>query len=154
MSSSTTRIPLQGQFLTVGYEGRTLPEFVALLRINRVDMLVDVRENAVSRKPGFSKRRLTEALEDAGIEYRHEPKLGNPKDNRAGFRTGSIDQAKRRYLEHLDNGAGAVLAAVVELTVTKRVALLCFERSDAHCHRACIVDRARQSLPSLAVSRL
>ena len=53
-----------------------------------MSVLVDVRLNAVSRKSGFSKKRLTQALKDAGIEYVHEKDLGNPQDNRDSFRNG------------------------------------------------------------------
>ena len=56
---------------SVGYEGRDLDEFVRLLRAHGVTVLLDVRLNAISRKPGFSKTRLTAALADAGIRYRH-----------------------------------------------------------------------------------
>ncbi|MDQ3504076.1 MAG: DUF488 domain-containing protein [Actinomycetota bacterium] len=48
-------------------------------------MLLDVRLNAISRKPGFSKKRLTAALAAVGIGYRHARALGNPRDNREPF---------------------------------------------------------------------
>ena len=74
--------------VTIGYEGRQLDEFVAELSNRRVEIVFDVRENAISRKLGFSKRRLGEALAVAGIDYRHQPALGNPRSNRAAFRAG------------------------------------------------------------------
>jgi uncharacterized protein (DUF488 family) len=154
MASASARVPSGGQFLTVGYEGRTVEELVELLVGNRVEVLVDVRENAVSRKPGFSKRRLAEAVEKAGIAYRHEALLGNPKGNRDAFRSGSTALGKRRYLAHLDNGSAAVFDEVVELAMRKRVALLCFERDEAQCHRACIVEKAQIEVPALSVRRL
>lgn len=40
---------------SVGYEGRDLSDFVELLQENGVTVLLDVRLNAISRKPGFSK---------------------------------------------------------------------------------------------------
>ena len=48
--------------VTIGYEGRQLDEFVAALLDRGVEIVFDVRENPASRKPGFSKRRLGEAL--------------------------------------------------------------------------------------------
>jgi uncharacterized protein (DUF488 family) len=154
MARSSTRVPHGGQFLTVGYEGRTLDELVKLLVSKRVQVLVDVRENAVSRKPGFSKRRLAEALEGAGIDYRHEARLGNPKDNRDAFRNGHVALGKRRYLAHLDNGSRVAFDEIVELAMTRRVALLCFEHDEVRCHRACIVEKAQEEIPALSVSRL
>jgi uncharacterized protein (DUF488 family) len=154
MARSSTRVPRGGKLVTVGYEGRTLDEFVQMLAASHVEVLVDVRENAVSRKPGFSKRRLGQALETAGIEYRHEPLLGNPSANRDAFRNDSVALGKRRYLAHLDNGSRAAFDEVVELAMARRVALLCFERDEARCHRACIVEKAQEQVPSLSVSRL
>jgi len=140
--------------LSIGYEGRSLADFVDTLTFNRVHVLVDVRENAVSRKPGFSKRRLADALEEVGIEYRHEPLLGNPKENRDAFRNGKLAAGKRRYLGYLNNGSRAAYDAVVELASSKRVALLCYERDEAHCHRSCIVEQAQNENPALSVARL
>ena len=77
--------------VSVGYEGRSVDELIAVLRRYDVSLLVDVRLNAISRRPGFSKRALAEALHAAGIEYRHAPELGNPKENRAAFRAGHPD---------------------------------------------------------------
>ena len=56
---------------TLGYEQRTIEEFVRMLEDAGVGVLVDVRETPWSHKPGFSKRGLAEHLEAAGIEYVH-----------------------------------------------------------------------------------
>ena len=147
------RVPT-GAVFTIGYEGRTLDELVHRLRSNRVQVLVDVRENAVSRKPGFGKRQLSGALESSGIEYLHEPRLGNPRDNRDAFRNGSLATGKRRYMKHLNNGSRAAFDEVVQLALTKRVALLCFERAQVECHRSCIVEQAQTENPALSVTQL
>jgi hypothetical protein len=41
--------------MTIGYEGMTQKDFPGVLQRCRVTTLVDVRELAISRKPGFSK---------------------------------------------------------------------------------------------------
>ena len=138
-----------GSLFTVGYEGRTVDDLVTVLGIHRIGILVDVRENAVSRKPGFGKRSLCAALEDAGIEYRHEPLLGNPRDNRESFRKG-LAKARERYSKHLNNGSREAFDALVETAMTQRVALLCFERQESDCHRGCIVEQAQQENPALS----
>lgn len=137
----------------VGYEGRTLDDLVALLVANGVEVLVDVRENAVSRKPGLSKQRLGEALGEVEIVYRHEPTLGNPRDNRDAFRRGSAE-ARARYLAHVDEGGGDALARVVALVGEGRVALLCFERDEEQCHRGCVIERVVAEAPGVEVVRL
>lgn len=139
--------------VSIGYERRDVAEVVALLSDHEVDVLVDVRLNAISRKRGFSKTALASALQEAGIEYRHERELGNPKDNRDAFRRG-VEAARDRYRRHLSNGASAVYDAVIELADTSTVALLCFERDHHQCHRSCITDAAQANNGQLDVLRL
>lgn len=139
--------------MSVGYEGRTADELVDTLKDRGVDVLVDVRLNAISRKKGLSKKALAAALADAGIEYRHEPKLGNPKENREAFRKG-LKSARDRYEAHLSNGAVATFDATVALAANRRIALLCFERDHRTCHRSCIIDRAQRADPALSVIKV
>lgn len=63
---------------SVATRAGTCPTFVELLQKNGVTVLLDVRLNAISRKPGFSTKRLTAALNAVGIGYRHARALGNP----------------------------------------------------------------------------
>lgn len=65
-------------------------------------MLVDVRLTPLSRKPRLSKTKLAAALADVGIEYVHHRALGNPKDNRAGFREGQ-PASRARYRKKSDS---------------------------------------------------
>ena len=143
----------RGRIATIGYEGRSIDEFVALLVAADVDILVDVREQAMSRRKGFSKRALTSAVEAADIVYRHEPRLGNPKANRDPFRSGS-EVARQTFLAHLNNGSRAKYDEVVELARDNVVALVCFERAHEQCHRSCISAQAQSEHPSLSVERL
>jgi uncharacterized protein (DUF488 family) len=103
---------------TIGYEGRSLQDILRLLKSHHIQVLLDVGENAVSRKPGFGCGPLARAVEAEGIRYLHEPLLGNPQNNRDGFRTGSQLGARRRYLEHLNNGSRDAFEAFVELAMT------------------------------------
>ena len=145
--------PHSATVVSIGYERRSVEELISLLTRNQVDVLIDVRLNPISRKKGFSKSSLAQALGAAGIEYRHERELGNPKENRDSFRRG-LKSARARYLRHLDNGASSVYRDVVDLAHTARVALLCFERDHHECHRSCILDTARGDHPALRVLEL
>jgi uncharacterized protein (DUF488 family) len=139
--------------VSIGYEQRDIDELVELLRSEEVELLVDVRLNAISRKRGFSKTALAAALKEAGIEYRHERALGNPKPNRDPFRRGE-DSARHRYEEHLRDHAGLVHDELVELAETVRLALLCFERDHASCHRSSITAWAAASDPGISIVEL
>lgn len=141
-------------FVSVGYQGRDIDKFVTLLVDNHVDLLVDVRLNAISRKRGFSKTALSDALTGAGIEYRHQRELGNPKDNREPFRQG-LPSARHRYVTLLTSaGSKNVFDEVVSLASMGRVALLCYERAHTECHRSCIIDAALGTDPTLGVIRI
>ena len=56
---------------TIGYEKALLGDVVATLTANRVAILLDVRDRPISRRPGFSKRQLAAAIEEAGMRYVH-----------------------------------------------------------------------------------
>lgn len=138
---------------TVGYEGRDIDGFVTLLQRHRVDQLIDVRLTPSSRKPGFSKTRLSETLADAGIEYRHLRELGNPRENRDGFRRRQ-QAAFDTYRAYLGNGSRQAVEVVVDAAQQRSVALLCFERDATTCHRHIIVEVAQEQAPALPVLHL
>ena len=83
---------------TVGYEGRTLDEFVQLLLAARVERVVDVRALPLSRRRGFSKTPLKCALAAQGIEYVHVRAAGNPYRNLRD----DPERCLALYAEHLD----------------------------------------------------
>lgn len=140
-----------GTLVSIGYEGKTVGDLVAQLLEQDVRVLVDVRLNPLSRKPGLSKTKLAAALRAAGIEYVHHRALGNPKDNRVGFRAGE-PESLARYREVLDTAdATDALAHVCELLDGGAVALLCFEHDHAECHRDIVVDRVLETRPNAAV---
>jgi uncharacterized protein (DUF488 family) len=136
---------------SVGYEGLDLDSLVEQLSVSRVKLVVDVRLNPISRKPGFSKKSLSARLEVAGIGYRHDAALGNPPDNRDSFRTGDGDAGRRRMREMLTNGSKPALQRLVKDAQTARIAVLCLERGPRQCHRQVVTDMARELDPSIEV---
>ena len=122
----------------VGYEGITIDALVADLADRRIELMVDVRLNAISRKRGFSRRALSAALDAAGIGYRHEPTLGNPRDNREGFRAGDAAAVEVMRARLVTVGAEAMVRLASDAR-DQRVAVLCFERDGEQCHRRVIL---------------
>jgi uncharacterized protein (DUF488 family) len=51
---------------TIGYEKALQQNVLAALTEAGVATLIDVRDRPISRRPGFSKRQLAAAIEDAG----------------------------------------------------------------------------------------
>lgn len=138
-----------GHLLGWGYEGRTLTDLAEFVERNAVSTVVDVRLNAISRKPGLSKRGLREFLESRGVAYLHLPELGNPRDNRPGFGfpgTDTGDEARERYREDVlqAEDAQAALTRLAGLAEQGAVVLLCFEADERLCHRDQVLEAAAE----------
>jgi uncharacterized protein (DUF488 family) len=124
---------------TVGYEGSTPADFDRTLAEANIDYVVDVRAVPVSRKKGFSKTALRARLEEAGIGYLHLRALGDPKPGRDAARAGNWQMFRRIFFAHMETSAAQVeLAQLREITMGRRVALLCYEADHTQCHRAIV----------------
>ena len=135
---------------SVGYEGITVVDLVDRLARLEVSLLVDVRLQPWSRKPGFSRKELALALALGGIEYVHEPLFANPPENRDAFRQG--DPAAVQLMRERLQGTGEVaLEKLVREARYRDVAVLCVERESSRCHRRVITDLARDRVPGLEI---
>lgn len=145
------RIP---KLFTIGYEGRTQDDVIARLKSAGVTRVVDVRELPLSRKRGFSKSPLAEALASAGIRYEHVRALGNPKPYREKYRAGDHEGGAREYRRHLHNGSYPALVELADSIKGDKTCLLCFEEQHDLCHRAVIAGAIAERLPRVAVVHL
>jgi uncharacterized protein (DUF488 family) len=135
------------RIFTIGYEGTTMPEFIAALLGAGVQRVIDVRALPLSRRPGFSKTPLRSALEEAGIEYVHLKALGTPTEGRTAARAGRHADLERIYAGQLElPEAMAQSAQMLELAADKPSALLCFEREPRHCHRTLLLNAVAPDL--------
>lgn len=127
---------------TIGYEGRAQHDVLRLLAEDGVDLLVDVRIRAQSRKPGLSKTSLAAGLAQAGIEYLHLRDLGTPLEIRAKFRAKDLEVAREEYRAYLRGDADAQLAfeRLAQLAGEREVAILCFELDHRVCHRQVVCE--------------
>ena len=134
---------------TIGYEAASVPRFIGALRDAGVQLVVDVRALASSRRPGFAKTRLAANLAEAGIEYLHLRRLGTPADGRAAARAGHHEEMKRIFREQLaTEDAQEELALLADIVRQGRqVCLLCFEADPAHCHRSLVANALVERLP-------
>jgi uncharacterized protein (DUF488 family) len=126
---------------TIGYEGATVGEFLQALTDAGVKRVIDVRAVPNSRRPGFSKTPLRNALAEEGIEYVHLRALGTPADGRAAARAGRHEDLIRIYAGQLElPEAIAQGAQMVDLAGEKPSAVLCYERDPAGCHRTLLLS--------------
>jgi uncharacterized protein (DUF488 family) len=145
MASTASR---PAPLFTIGYEKSTIRNVLDTLRDARIDVVVDTRAVAASRRPGFSKRQLAAALDERGIRYVHLRGLGTPKDGRLAARAGKPEVMLRLYERHLaTTQAKEELEELVGLARTGlRLCLLCYERDPAVCHRRRIAELVRRRL--------
>lgn len=126
---------------TIGYEQATQASLVAALRDAGVELLADIRYLPLSRRPGFSKSSLKAAVEEAGIGYRHFKQLGTPAEGRAAARRGDHAALAHIYSGQLElPEAIAQMAELRAMAEGTRIALLCYERDAAECHRSLLFD--------------
>jgi uncharacterized protein (DUF488 family) len=127
---------------TIGYESATQDDVIGRLKRAGVEVLIDVRAIAASRRAGFSKGVLSASLQAAGIDYVHLRQLGTPKAGRDAAHHGRIAEMHAIYEDHLrEPGAQLELAKAGEIARDRKAALLCYE-ADAHrCHREIVARR-------------
>ncbi len=140
---------------TIGYEKALPAAVLGELKRAKIDLLVDTRAVAASRRPGFSKRQLAASLDEIGIPYLHLQKLGTPAEGRHAARAGNLDTLWRIYDKHIKTPeAQAALGELLALIKSgKRVCLLCYERDPNECHRsriaALVKKRTRVKIENL-----
>jgi len=120
---------------TIGYSGRSLNDFINLLKAKGVKIVVDVRLNPISRKPDFSKSKLKRALESSAIGYIHYPELGVPSGIRQRLKkTGDYYWFFKWYDENVIAKQTAKLNEL--LSLDRPFAVMCVESDQSKCHRS------------------
>ena len=132
---------------TIGYESAAQDAVIDRLKRAGVEVLIDVRAVAASRRAGFSKGVLAASLQAAGIDYVHLRQLGTPKTGRDAARAGRIAEMHAIYEDHLREPAAQLeLARAAEIAGARKAALLCYEADVSRCHREIVAERLRETL--------
>lgn len=136
----------QPLLFTIGYEQAAPAAVLGELKRAKIDLLVDTRAIAASRRSGFSKRLLAASLDEAGIGYIHLQKLGTPAEGRQAARAGELDKLWRIYDKHIKSAAAqeALEELLALMKAGKRIALLCYCRDPNACHRSRIVAHVKK----------
>lgn len=133
---------------TIGYEAAPQAAVIDRLKQAGVEVVIDVRAIAASRRAGFSKGLLSASLEDAGIAYVHLRALGTPKPGRDAARKGRTAEMRAIFEEHLkEPQAQLELAKAVEIATGRKAALLCYEAEACGCHRRIVAERMCEAVP-------
>jgi len=108
---------------TIGYWGRTVLEFIDVLRENNITVVVDVRRFPKSSDVNFNRENLERYLLEHRIKYMF---LGEAL---GGFVRGGYE----RYMETEKFREG--FKVLIKLVESETVAIMCKERKVEHCHR-------------------
>jgi uncharacterized protein (DUF488 family) len=126
---------------TIGYEKAVQQNVLAALIEAGVATLIDVRDRPISRRPGFSKRQLAAAIEDAGMRYVHLKALGTPPEGRLANRRrqwdlfwGIVNEKLARPEAELD------LRQAADIANAAPSCLLCYEADWRVCHRSRLAE--------------
>jgi uncharacterized protein (DUF488 family) len=142
--------------VTIGVYGFSAVSFLEALLLADVRQLLDVRQRRGVRGSDYAwanAGRLTAALEEAGIEYRHHRELapttelrhlqyavdaeqGVGKRNRAELAPAYVAGYTEEILDAVD-----LSEIVADMPAEGRAALLCVERDPEACHRSLIAAR-------------
>ena len=126
---------------TIGYEKALLRDVIATLNAAGVSTLLDVRDRPISRRPGFSKRQLAAAIEDAGMRYVHLAALGTPPEGRLANRRREWDLFWGIVEEKLDRPEAELdFRQAADIANAAPSCLLCYEADWRVCHRRRIAE--------------
>ena len=139
---------------TAGYAGFDSATFLWKLRFDNIEVVVDVRDNPVSRNRAFTQSVFKEVLEQNGIRYVHAERLGVPAFLRHELRAGGnlVDyfEAYREYLRREDSAIAALLPMLLE----KRCCLVCLEKNYAECHRSVLAEQIANTDTNIEVRHI
>lgn len=140
---------------TLGYQGHSIATFLDVLHTHGITTVIDVRERPYSRKPDFTKKRLSAHLAADQIAYLHLVGLGTPKPIRDEVRRTKDYPAFFAVVTPLIEAQEDDLQAALALARAQTCALLCYEAPARECHRLAVAAAMeRRAAGGLAVVHL
>ena len=132
-----------GTLWTIGHSTRPWDEFLATLDDAGIEVLVDIRRFAGSRRnPQYSRDAMPAALAEAGIRYWPLPGLGgrrkaDPESPNTAWRV----EAFRAYADHMaSRDYIAARQALMDEALRRRTCVMCAEAVWWRCHRRLVAD--------------
>jgi uncharacterized protein (DUF488 family) len=121
---------------TIGYEKALQKGVLAVLAAARIEVLLDIRDRPISRRPGFSKRQLAAAVQEAGMGYVHLAALGTPPEGRLAGRRREWDRFWAIVDDKIARPEAEVdLRRAGDIAAAAPSCLLCYEADWQSCHR-------------------
>jgi len=120
---------------TIGHSRHEIDYFVHLLKMHKINCLIDVRSNPYSRiAPQFNKETLANSLKAANIIYLHFQKEFGARQTNVSLidLENKVDYSRVRETEEFKEGVKRVFDG---LEKGYNIALMCSEANPFDCHR-------------------
>ncbi len=129
---------------TIGYEGRSIDEFLRTLIQNHISTVFDVRRHAFSRNVFFRKTLLSNYLAKIGIEYVAMPQLGVERELRIKLKeTRNYSEIFNLYRRKIEQNKQYV-KKIIHKGEKHGVVIMCVEHDVNYCHRKEIANYIRR----------
>jgi len=128
---------------TIGHSTHPIDEFIAMLRNNGVEQLIDIRTIPRSRhNPQFEQSALQKSLPEHGIDYLYLPELGGLRPKTANSLNLSWkNESFRNFADYMQTEAfSQAVEKLIGLAEQKTSAMMCAEAVPWRCHRSLVGD--------------
>ena len=118
---------------TIGYGNRRIEHFIDLLKMYRIEVLIDIRTSPYSRfNPSYNTKRLQDLLGLHSIDYKFmgDTLGGKPKRSEC-YTSGEVDYKKIGAQDWYK----LAIARLVDISKEQRIAIMCAELKPSSCHR-------------------
>lgn len=135
---------------TIGHSNVHTSQIIALLKENKIEILIDVRSSPYSHYASqFNREPFLSLLKDNNIEYFFAGNyLGGRPPDPTCYKNGVIPEGKVDYLHIVDYPVVMTkdfflkgIQIVIELSQQSRICLMCSEEDPAQCHRHHLIGR-------------
>lgn len=142
----------QTSVFTIGHSNCTLESFIELLRLHRIEVVVDIRSQPCSRYLShFSREELQRAIRAAELRYLYmgDTLGGRPSSRDCYNADGRVSYDKVQEQDFYKHG----IERLVDGIRRYRVCIMCSEEDPIRCHRRLLVGRSllRQGIDVLHI---
>ena len=130
---------------TIGYAGFAIDDFMAVLRQNKIALVVDVRSDPHSQwRSEYNMEHMQLVLKKQGIYYRnYAEEFGARQENRNFYPNGYLDFELFSGSSQFRNGVNKLVNSMKKHYC---FVLMCAEKDPFECHRCILVARAFHEL--------
>ncbi len=125
---------------TIGHSNITQESFIEILKLFRIQIVVDVRSTPYSKYvPHFNRENIDESLKENNIKYIFLGSYigGKPKDDKY-YLDGKVDYNLIGKTEHYKEG----INKIIELNTGYKLVLMCSEEDPISCHRHNLITQS------------